>query len=465
MLADVWDLLILPADFVSAACWVWMLCMLRWRVSSHRLFPRQLQSLGVVGLLLCISIPAIHLAHGSSLPSTWTPGFANLVLCQISYDAYRTLRIISVLQEAHLAAAFLAQSARWQKSLLVLNQTIPVVWASGVVLGVADSMLTKWDYDMVNNECVSTGFFGGVDVVSVGVICFCMGVSVLACLELCRSTWKTVPGSVRQRSFTRAVGYSLISVVSYLPTVVEYIQTDLFHNPPWYHPFAAVLQNCNGFLNVALAAYALRSCRRRRPMGEDAAATRVGLRGGVPRGQSVASVHVLFQGVDVELFDSVPFGTIVEEQGAGNPNLLEEGLPVVRVDDSNLRSTVLSQGGGAGAEEEVTVAAVRLSAVLASASSRVSAELQTQEISFEEIVTPKEMLTPEDLNQMQHQTSQAVQCHGSTTALFGNASFPSSSNGEGRSLKSKGKSRVRSRSKSAERGLSDISRAIQDLGF
>lgn len=278
----------------SILSWIWLLCRLR-QQSWRRLFPRQLRSLAIAGLLQSVTAVPLDVFGHSSLP---TPS----VIHAITYDLYRASQLVVALQEAHLALAFFAQCVRWCSALPWLDKSIPAVWAAGIALGIWAALL-----DM------STPAHG---VVSVVTLTCCMGVALLTCFVLVLTTCFSVPSRVRWQSFTRAAGYPIIALACYLPITAANVHEELWSEPGWYRHFAIVCCNMNGVLNVLWAAYALKSCRSCiypasiRGPGANAMDPDLGrsapLAERTPGGVAdLASFHVLFRGIDVELLDDV----------------------------------------------------------------------------------------------------------------------------------------------------------------
>jgi hypothetical protein len=240
---------VVGVDFLSMASYICLLCVLhRNQPARHRLFPRQLRSLAMAGLCVyTLGLPVLivdfwHLPESYEMSS---------LVCSSGFAVFRACRLVSVLQETHIALTFLAQSLKWIRCLPILNRCIPLLWFGGLLLGAILQIVNPWRFDHRFDLCVPPTDAAGnveIDYGTVTVLCFSFAAALASLLAIVRKT--QMPAVVRRQNFQRAMCYPLISVASFSPAIVAYVRVSFFWDPPWYLPMMVLMECSNGFLNV-----------------------------------------------------------------------------------------------------------------------------------------------------------------------------------------------------------------------
>lgn len=241
-MATVWVL----SNTLSLAGCGWLVHRLRLQGSwlRRRLFPRQLMSLACadfglhIGALLAVLL-----------------GFAGLDFstggCRLYFFWFRSFRFISLLQEMHIAAAFLYQACRWSTIMHCCKAGVPLIWILGFCLGAIDYVAAPVEYNEELEICEMPEVDAGVNL---DYLTFCvwflsLAVSCASYVSLALRSCSRSPSSV-QRSALRRVGvYQLnFTLTNCLPLVA------LFNTALWtdvcYMTVAVGLQFCSGFFNA-----------------------------------------------------------------------------------------------------------------------------------------------------------------------------------------------------------------------
>jgi hypothetical protein len=243
-------LAVLGVDLLSVGSYVALLIVL-WRndATRKRLFPRQLRSLASAGLCVyTLAIPTLIIDFWY-LPGTLS-GEDYSLACSSGFAIFRTFRLVNVLQETHIALTFLAQSLKWTKLLPVLNRGIPIVWSTGLALGVILQLVNPWTFSTTLEKCVPPRDADGhteIDYGTVTTLSICFVTALASFLAIVRKTH--MPAVVRRQNFQRAMCYPLISVLSFSLLIGSYVKIHLFWDPPWYFPTMVIMECSNGFLN------------------------------------------------------------------------------------------------------------------------------------------------------------------------------------------------------------------------
>lgn len=283
------------AAFVAAAASFLGCARLLWCVSARlspsdrrRLFPRQLRSLAVAGLLVTTSaVPLVwvnfwHMQRGPAED-----------VCAIVYNVFRPARFVSALQETHMALTFLAQVVRATKVLHCLNRGIPVLWILGLVLGVVDAVLYPFHLDE-HNICAQSGT-GRIEVISICIIGSCVLTSVLASVAtMVKASASFTTLAVQRRFFKRAVWYPCISVISYAPILIVYSFPAL--QLTRHFPAAVVFELCNGAMNAGMFCFQSHYASRLGGEGDASEGDTARISDDI---QFITTFHVGFGGVDV----------------------------------------------------------------------------------------------------------------------------------------------------------------------
>lgn len=217
-------------------------------------------------------------------------------VCGPVFLVFRTFRVVSILQEAHIAVTFFAQIVRWTSALPALNWGIPVVWLSGFVIMVLEAGFFPWKFDDDAKLCVEEG----IDWLSIITIMVSLLIAIVVCIAaLITSLRGSSPGSVRRQNFKRAATYPLVATLTLPWMLAAYMRPALFVAPPWYFPFACCLECLNGILTPLAYALQSRFATSLLHQGNGVATVAVLARGPL-RGDTAdfASFHVDFGGVD-----------------------------------------------------------------------------------------------------------------------------------------------------------------------
>lgn len=209
--------------------------------SRRRLVTRQLVSLSIAGIG----------ANLLSLPLT-VIDFSNVFrgdarICNTFLSAYEMPRMVTLLQETHIAVTLLSQLSHWRWAIPVLSWGIPVVWGLGTLLGLLLALLAPpASYDDKVGCMLSLR-----DHITGSAYMFCIFLSLCACLvaviKICRSR---APYRVRARFLTKATCFPLVSVISYAMLFMVYMEHDLYFSPPWFFHMALVMELSNPALNT-----------------------------------------------------------------------------------------------------------------------------------------------------------------------------------------------------------------------
>lgn len=286
-----WLVAAVIANFCALICLTWLFITLSRNLApSHqsRLFPRQLRSFAAAAFISAVAgAPVLWL-------DIWNFQYIDpsvlAFVCGPVFLVFRTFRVVSILQEAHIAVTFFVQIVRWTSTLPVLNWGIPVVWLSGLVIGALEAWIFRWHFK--EGFCMEER----VDWLSIVTVMVCLLIALVACIAAVITSLRgSAPGSVRRQNFKRAAAYPLVATLTFPPMLVAYIHIQLFVDPPWYFPFACCLECLNGILTPL--AYALQS-RVASSLQQGTATTATAnarLRGETA---DFASFHVDFGGVD-----------------------------------------------------------------------------------------------------------------------------------------------------------------------
>jgi len=288
-----WLVAAVIANSCALICLTWLFITLSRNLApgnKRRLFPRQLRSFAAAAFIATVAgAPVLWL-------DMWNfQNFDQSVLafvCGPVFLVFRTFRIVSILQEAHIAVTFFVQIVRWTSTLPWLNWGIPVVWLSGLVIGALEAWIFQWYFDFEFGFC----FEKRVDWLSIVTVMASLLIALVACIAAVITSLRgSAPGSVRRQNFKRAAAYPLVATLTFPPMLAAYIHNGLFVQPAWYFPFACCLECLNGILTPL--AYALQS-RVASSLHQGTATTatpNVQLRGETA---DFASFHVDFGGVD-----------------------------------------------------------------------------------------------------------------------------------------------------------------------
>lgn len=243
-------LLLLLNGLSIAGCW-WLLLRLRQLDDAvrQRVFVRQLRSLLVSGCAQHAFFVPLLVLDFSSTPDVLTAKQQNR-MCFLSYLGFRHFRMVTVLQECHIALTFLVQALRLNKLAPLLTRSIPLVWLSGLVLGVVDDYQSRFFFssdvricemeepDQISMVLIATSF-----------VCALMSYVISCCTAWCVGS----PHSVVRRNFSRAAAYPLNFIVCYGLVLFAHMNLgQAVSEDRQFLVVACALESCSGMLNASV---------------------------------------------------------------------------------------------------------------------------------------------------------------------------------------------------------------------
>lgn len=232
-----------------AGCW-WVLCRLRQfdEQVRQRVFVRQLRS-------LLLSSFAQHALFVPLLVLDFAPTDAFLTLgqqdrtCFWSYLGFRHFRMITVLQECHIALTFLIQALRLNKLAPLLRRSIPLVWILGLLLGLIDDTSSRWFFNHSAGMCL----MDKPDQISMVLIVASFVCSLLSYIFSTFTAWCVgSPHSVVRRNYSRAAAYPLNFIVCYGLVFYAHLDPEVVFENRHFLMVACALESCNGMLNASV---------------------------------------------------------------------------------------------------------------------------------------------------------------------------------------------------------------------
>mmetsp|Transcript_2359 Transcript_2359/g.5660 ORF Transcript_2359/g.5660 Transcript_2359/m.5660 type:complete len:313 (+) Transcript_2359:1-939(+) len=165
--------------------------------------------------------------------------------CQSAFFFFRGFRLISVLQELHLAVTFTAQCFRATQAIAALEWGIAGAWGLGSVLAILNAILIPWVPDDDESYCVpENNTLPSIDVaVLVTAATVCCGAYLVALWFAARRA----PGTVQRKVFNRTALFPLNFLVTYMLIIVAYTQDWVGTE---FYKWAMLLEFLNGFSNT-----------------------------------------------------------------------------------------------------------------------------------------------------------------------------------------------------------------------
>lgn len=246
---DLWPMdalvLVLSNCLSIAGCgWLVHRILLQRSWLRARLFPRQLMSLACADFGLHIGVMLAMLLTLARVDLD-TSG------CRFYFLWFRSFRFISLLQEMHIAAAFLYQACRWSPIMQCCKIGVPLIWVLGFCLGAIDLVAAPVEYSDELQLCEMTQPDEGanLDYLTFGMLFLSLVVSCASYVSLALRSCSRSPSSVQRSALKRVGVYQLNFVLTNsLPLVA------LFHTALWtdvcYMSLAVGLQSCSGFFNA-----------------------------------------------------------------------------------------------------------------------------------------------------------------------------------------------------------------------